>query len=186
MKNSNLMNSAPRHAVPLIKAVLAAAFAIFFATSVDAAEVAGASADAALTGLIQTRPHPIAVIEIGGKQKIYTIGDALPGGFIIKRIESDRVILTQSGRDTILYFGGTLAARTQTEREPSAKPNVEAVISAVARSNGAASPERPGTASLRGAPGPISASWIVPTWLQNGLSGPVSMDEVKKSPWAKN
>jgi hypothetical protein len=182
MKNSNPMNSKPRHVLPPIGAFLLAFFGILHASSA-AADI---SSQAALTGLIHTKSNPIAVVAVGGKQKIYTLGETLPGGYVISRIESDRVILTLNGRDTILYFGGTLASRSQVTPDANVKPNT-AIGGATARGNVTASSDNPQNSTFATSPNAmISASWIVPGWLQKGMSGPVPMDEVKKSPWTKN
>lgn len=149
-------------------------------------EIAAAPIKATLTGIIHARRHPMALIEIDGKQHIYTVGDLLPGGLLIKDIEVDRVRLTGSDKSTTLYFGGMLAEKNPVEKNLAVKGSGTAGMRDAGQATAAVSERaQPGFSGEKLAAGSVSASWVIPEWLQRGRSGPVSMEDVKKSPWSK-
>lgn len=149
--------------------------------------VVGQLTNATLTGIIHARLHPMALIETDGKQHIYTTGDSLSSGARIAEIAVDRVILALGDKRTTLYLGGMSATKTADAKEMTTHSNIVSTGARDAQRSLSTTPEKTQIASARARPpdGAISPSWVIPEWLQRGRSGPVSMEEVKRSPWSQ-
>ncbi|CAN5504840.1 hypothetical protein BH11PSE11_BH11PSE11_14080 [soil metagenome] len=177
-----------------------------FSTS-DAVEV---PVDMRLTGVLSKRQNPLAVINAGGRQSIYAVGDRLSNGLELIEIASDCVTFASAKQETALCFNGRRTLPMPEERalaEVSTKPGAAstAITASVASSPSAASVAS--VASVAAAASvvlarseqihphqnqdrnlvpavPTNASWTIPVWLQNGMSGPPSPDALK-SPWSR-
>ena len=60
----------------------------------------------ALAGL-QNKKYASAIIQGGNQDKLYEVGDALPGGAILSAVFSDHVVLNRGGQLETLYFPDT-------------------------------------------------------------------------------
>lgn len=48
-----------------------------------------------------------ALLAIAGSQRRYSVGERLPSGSVLRRIEADRVLLWRNGREEVLPLAGS-------------------------------------------------------------------------------
>jgi hypothetical protein len=147
----------------------------------------GASTNISLRGIVFAAARSVAVLEYGGARCVCTLNDRLTSGHRISTIEVDRVVLTLHGSVTVVRLAGTATFRgkyTGMNVQP-ARQNEKVSQSSTADLRSVPRPLAYMSSESASSQVPSGSPWVIPSWLQAGLAGPVSTSEAAKSPWMR-